>query len=80
MTKKELGGFIVELSEDGEEYGAKVILEIHDAPKGAILGGVMMLIARLTELNPKFQIILEEAMAEHLAGNLKVRRVAVWDD
>ena len=71
---KNLGGFAVKLFENGKYYRASVDLELQDAPKGAIVGGVMTLILQLTELDPRFPDMLAKVMGEHLAGNLEVRK------
>lgn len=79
---KNLGGFGVALFEDGGDYRATVGIGFHDAPKSAIVGGVMTLILRLTEIDPEFPAMLEKVMEARLRGEVEVERVenGEWTD
>lgn len=63
---KYLGRFEVKLFTDGEDYRSDVGLELHDAPKDAVVGGVMTLILQLAKLDPKFMDMLAKVMAAYL--------------
>lgn len=72
---KNLGGFSVELFEDGDAFRARVDIAFHNAPNAAIVGGVMTLILRLTEKNPWFPLMLEKVMEAERRGEFEVGKV-----
>lgn len=69
---KYLGRFEVKLFANGEDFQSAVRLELPAVPKGAIAGGVMTLILRLTELDPAFMAILAKMMTAYLDGKMDV--------
>lgn len=72
---KNLGGFSVELFEDGEDFRARVGIGFHDAPNAAIVGGVMTLILRLAEEDPRFPEMLAKVMEAERRGEVEVGKV-----
>ena len=72
---KNLGGFSVELFEDGEGIRVRVGIGFNDAPNAAIVGGVMTLILRLTEEDPRFPEMLAKVMEAERRGEVEVGKV-----
>lgn len=72
---KNLGGFSVELFEDGEDFRVRVGIGFHDAPNAAIVGGVMTLILRLAEEDPRFPEMLAKVMEAERRGEVEVGKV-----